>query len=64
MKELKRVYITQGDDEQYYVIPYELNEDFRKELDLNYLLESEFERKFAKYRIGAGINLIELYAKI
>ncbi len=57
---MKRVYVTQDDSGHWYVIPYELKEQF------NYDLENEdedFDDKYGQYRTGGDINLIELYIK-
>lgn len=72
MEDLKRVYVTQDDDCHWYVIPYDLKDEFNNRLGaiskLAFLdgeeLTEEFEKRFGQYATGGDINLIELYARI
>lgn len=62
---MKRVYAIKDQDGHWYVIPYELKEEFLK-------MEAEGESdeweafidKFDKYRTGGDLNRVTLYAEI
>lgn len=78
MNNLKKVVAVQDDGSNWYVIPSELKEEFRKldewifnayhnvDIPENVLidLESKFTEKFSKYRTGGDLNNIQLYAEI
>lgn len=64
-KELKRVYITQDDDGHNYVIPYELKDEFKSDLEgLSDENIYEWDDKYGQFSTGGDVNLIDLYAKI
>jgi len=62
---MKRVYIVQDDSSHWYIIPYELKEDFSK-LAYDEELEEEFDKLFSAYRTGGSLNndRIKLYSDI
>jgi len=63
-KELKRVYVTQGHNDDWYIIPYEDKADFEHLCNIA-LFEDDFLLKedYGKYKVK-DINLIELYTRI
>lgn len=78
MPSIQKVVVVQDDGSNWYVIPSELKEEFRK-LDEGIFnayhnvdiperalidLESKFTEKFSKYRTGGDLNNIQLYAEI
>lgn len=64
---MKRVYCVQDGASHWYVIPYDMKEDFLSLLwDLesevyDYDLFQEFNDKYGKYHTGGDLNLIPLY---
>lgn len=62
---MKRVYATKDDDGHWYVIPYEMKDEFNSDLDG--LCDDniyEWEDKYSQYMTGGDLNLIEIYADI
>ena len=70
--DLKPVYATRDDDGHWYVIPFEMKDEFQKLLDLSGYEsnknweehEAEFIDKFDKYRTGGDLNNKKLYAEL
>lgn len=62
---MKRVYAVKYDDGHWYIIPYELKDEFNSDLDgLSDDNIYEWEDKYSQYMTGGDLNLIELYANI
>lgn len=67
--EYKRVVAVQDESSHWYVIPYELKNDFYAEQDTEQDTAQEtedwnaFEDKFGEYMTGGDLNLTELYIK-
>jgi hypothetical protein len=72
-KELTAVVAVQDEDGDWFVIPTDQQEDFRRlagrinasfgpEDDARF--EEEFETKFRKYATGGDLNNVQLYAEI
>lgn len=63
--EYKRVYLTEDDDGHWYVLPYELSDQFYYDQQNEQLVDSgEFDNKYGQYRTGGSLNLVEFYIKI
>lgn len=69
---MERVYAVQDQEGHWYVIPYEMREEFF-ELDEKMGTENQvefeeadekFNSLFSHYRTGGDLNLVALYAKI
>ena len=64
---MKRVYCVTDEASHWYVIPYEMKDDFWSMVrdmsnePFDYDLFQEFEDKYGKYRTGGDLNLIPLY---
>ena len=56
---MEPVYVVSDDDGHWYLIPVALRLEFYNTTD-----ENEFNNKFAKYRTGGDINLVQLYAEL
>jgi len=62
---MKKVYAVQDEEGHWYVIPFQLKDDFfkdeetGKEDDFAY-----FEDKYGQYRTGGDLNNVQLYAEI
>lgn len=64
-KNLKRVAVVQDDSGHWYVIPYELYNDFYDDNENEDMVDSgEFDKKYGNYMTGGNLNLIQLYAEI
>ena len=63
--EYKRAIAIQDESSHWYVIPYELENDFYVDQDTAQETEdwNAFENKFGKYMTGGSLNLTELYIK-
>lgn len=62
---MKRVYAVQDDECHWYVIPYEMKDEFHSDLDgLSDDNIYEWEDKYEQYRTCGDLNLVELYANI
>ncbi len=62
-----RVSIVQDDSSHWYVIPYELEDDFYKtdpDIDADDEQWEEFTVKYSKYMVGGDINSVPLFANI
>lgn len=60
-----RVYAVQDNDSHWYVIPYELKDEFFTDLENGEKDEYEyFGEKYDQYMTGGDLNLIELYANV
>lgn len=65
MAELKKVYVTQDDDCHWYVIPFDMKDEFNSDLQgLGDENIDEWEDKYGQYMTGGDFNLIQLYAEI
>jgi len=70
--DLKPVYATKDDSGHWYVIPFEMKDEFFKLLDLSMYEsnenweehEAEFIGKFDQYRTGGDLNNKKLYAEV
>lgn len=62
---MKKVYVTQDDSCHWYIIPFEMKDEFNSDLeglgDENY---EEWEDKYGSYMTGGDLNNIQLYAEI
>lgn len=62
---MKKAYATQDDDGHWYVIPFEMKDEFISDLeglgDDNY---EEWEDKYSQYMTGGDLNNVQLYADI
>jgi hypothetical protein len=62
--EMIRVYPVKDESGHWYVIPYELNNNFWNDLENEDIVDNgEFDRKWGKYRTGGDLNLIPFYTK-
>lgn len=62
---MKKVYAVTDQDGHWYVIPFEMKDDFFKEEENGHIDEYEsFIEKYSDYRTGGDLNLIQLYADI
>jgi hypothetical protein len=62
---MKKVYATKDDDGHWYVIPFEMKDEFMSDLDgLSDDNIYEWEDKYSQYMTGGDLNLIQLYAEI
>lgn len=62
---MKKVVAVQDDDGHWYVIPFEMKDEFHSDLDgLGDDNIDEWEDKYGKYMTGGDLNLIQLYAEI
>ena len=63
---LKKVKVTQDDSGHWYVIPSEDSEQFHKDLNHAYAKDNydDFEALWGMYRIGGGLNNIQLWAEL
>lgn len=62
---MKKVYAVQDNDGHWYVIPFQLKEDFFMELEKGEDDERDnFELNYSHFRTGGDLNLIQLYAEI
>ena len=58
---MKRVYVVQDNDCDWYILPYELKKSFLDDCEKEDY--EEFDNKYGEYRTGGDINLVELYIK-
>ena len=67
-KKIQKVYATQDESWHWYVIPFDLHNEFLRiseELEkTNYEDCSEFDEKFGQYLTGGDLNNVQLYAKL
>jgi hypothetical protein len=62
---MQKVKIVQDDSRHWYIIPNELYQDFHRDLDNEYMVDTgEFDKKYHKYMTNGGMNEIQLYAEI
>ena len=62
---MEKVYAVQDQDCHWYVIPYELKDDFFKDEENGHVDEYEsFNEKYSQYMTGGDLNLVQLYADI
>lgn len=62
---MKKVYATQYDSGHWYIIPFELKDEFNSDLEtLGDENIDEWEDKYGQYMTGGDLNLIQLYAEI
>jgi hypothetical protein len=62
---MKKVYATKDDDGHWYVIPFEMKDEFHYDLDgLGDDNIYEWEDKYSQYMTGGDLNLVQLYAEI
>lgn len=62
---LRKVYPVEDGDGHWYVIPFELKDEFFKDEENG--VEDEYEafiEKYSQYKTGGDLNLIQLYAEI
>lgn len=63
--DMQRVYATEDDDGHWYVIPFEMKDEFLSDLEgLGDDNIYEWEDKYSKYMTGGDLNLIPLYAEL
>jgi len=55
---ITRVYITTDEEGHWYVIPYDMKDEFLSKLCYDV---EEFEVVFSKYRTGGDINNVSLF---
>lgn len=58
-----KVAILQDNDQHWYVVPYELVEEFERLQDEEDS-ELEFIAKFSAYKTGGSQNAVQLYIKL
>lgn len=64
MEKIQKVKAFKDDDGHWYVIPNELAETFYTDLENGEADEWEsFNAKYAEYRTGGDLNLVQLYAE-
>lgn len=62
---MKRVYAVQDQDSHWYIIPYEMKDQFFEDEENGSRDEYEyFCEKYSQYMTGGDLNNIELYANI
>lgn len=62
---MDKVYVVQDNDCHWYVIPYDLKDEFFSELEKGEADEYEsFCEKFDQYMTGGDINNVQLYAEL
>lgn len=62
---MKKVYVTQDDSCHWYIIPFEMKDEFNKDLENGHVDEYEyFGEKYDQYMTGGDLNNIQLYAEI
>lgn len=62
---MKKVYVVQDDDCHWYVIPFEMKDEFNSDLDgLSDDNIYEWEDKYSQYLTGGDLNNIQLYAEL
>lgn len=62
---MRKVYAVQDDDCHWYVIPFEMKDEFQSDLEgLSDENIYEWEDKYSQYMTGGDLNLIQLYAEI
>jgi len=62
---MKKVYVTQDESGHWYVIPFEMKDEFNSDLDgYNDDNYEEWEDKYSQYMTGGDLNNIQLYAEI
>lgn len=62
---MKKVYPVQDDDGHWYVIPFELKDEFLSDLDgLGDDNIYEWDDKYRRYMTGGDLNLVQFYAEI
>lgn len=63
--ELKKVYAVTDESGHWYVIPFELKDQFFKDDENGEVDEWEsFNEKYSHYMTGGDLNLIQLYADL
>lgn len=56
---------TKDDDGHWYILPKELYEEFKTDLNISVDDDNyQFDRIWGKYRTGGDINNIQLYIKV
>ena len=62
---MKKVYAVQDDDGHWYVIPFEMKDEFNSDLDgLSDDNIYEWGDKYGQYMTGGDLNNTQLYAEI
>lgn len=62
---MKKVYAVQDDDCHWYVIPFEMADEFNSDLEgLSDENIDEWEGKYGQYMTGGDLNNTPLYAEI
>lgn len=62
IEKFEKVYVSQDESGHWYVIPYDLKEEFDKDLfDDDMVYNGDFDEKYAEYRTNGDINNIQLY---
>jgi hypothetical protein len=61
MESYKRVTVTQDDDGHWYIIPFELTEEFEEACERGD--DNLINEKFWQYTTGGALSLVELYIK-
>jgi hypothetical protein len=60
-----RVYPTQDESGHWYVLPYDLKDEFSKDgEDEDFVDSGEFDSKWGQYMTGGALNLVPLYAEL
>jgi hypothetical protein len=60
-----KVYAVKDDEGHWYVIPFEMKEEWHSDFDgLSDENWEEWEDKYVKYKTGGDLNNIQLYAKL
>lgn len=62
---MEKVYAVQDDSGHWYIIPFEMKDDFFKMLNEGEPDEWDlFTEKYSKYMTGGDLNLVQLYAEL
>lgn len=62
---LQKVKAVQDDSGHWYVIPFELSDQFGIDVEDTEMTDSgEFDEKYGEYMTGGDLNLVQLFAEI